>query len=169
EYQEGEQPTEGDDKEDTPEEKPKRERRSRNTEATEEEQPRERKRRQRKAVDDTPPGEDSADDAPAEDKPKRTRRRRHYADTRDEAEELVAEAKEDIYLISFQISEKHNKYGTYFLVDLKFSYDTPKEIMENAPSKKEDEPSTDSTEHEGIEYSVNNDGTVNVNTDEEEE
>ncbi|MCJ8008097.1 organic solvent tolerance protein OstA [Lederbergia wuyishanensis] len=89
----------------------------------------------------------------------------HYADTRDEAEELVAEAKEDIYLTSFQISEKHNKYGTYFLVDLKFSYDTPKEIMENAPTKKE-EPKSD---HKGIEYSVNDDGTVNANVTEEDD
>ncbi|MCC2248834.1 organic solvent tolerance protein OstA [Virgibacillus sp. AGTR] len=90
----------------------------------------------------------------------------HYADTRDEAEELVAEAKEDIYLISFQISEKHNKYGTYFLVDLKFSYDTPKEIMENAGSKREDEPEE---VHEGVEYNVNPDGTASVKNEENPE
>lgn len=89
----------------------------------------------------------------------------HYADTRDEAEELVTEAKEDIYLTSFQISEKHNKYGTYFLVDLKFSYDTPRDIMENAPTKNE-EPKSD---HEGIEYEVNPDGTVNATKNEEAE
>ena len=52
----------------------------------------------------------------------------HYADTREEAEEIVEEAKEDIYLTSHGIAEKHNKYGQYFLVDLKFNYDTPKEI-----------------------------------------
>lgn len=91
----------------------------------------------------------------------------HYADTREEAEKVVEEAKEDIYLTSFKISEKHNKYGTYFLVDLAFSYDTPREIMENAPSKKEDEDSD--SQHEGVEYSVNTDGTVSLNDDQEDE
>jgi hypothetical protein len=81
----------------------------------------------------------------------------HYADTRDEAESIVEEAKDDIYLTSFKISEKHNKYGTYFLVDLAFSYDTPKEIMESAPSKK-----TDEKQHEGVEYNINQDGTAEV-------
>ncbi|WP_026581039.1 hypothetical protein [Bacillus sp. J33] len=89
----------------------------------------------------------------------------HYADTREEAEKVVEEAKGDIYLTSFKISEKHNKYGTYFLVDLAFSYDTPREIMENGPSKKE-EPEE---QHEGVEYSVGTDGTVSVNHDEEED
>ncbi len=89
----------------------------------------------------------------------------HYADTRDEAEELVAEAKEDVYLISFQISEKHNKYGTYFLVDLKFSYDTPRAIMENAKSN--EEPPEDV--HEGMEYGVNQDGTVELINNGEDE
>ncbi|MDO6448112.1 AAA family ATPase [Oceanobacillus profundus] len=69
-------------------EKPKRERKSRTIkeealveekdteESTEEEKPK-RQRRQRKAVDDTPPGEDSSEDAPAEEeKPARTRKRR---------------------------------------------------------------------------------------------
>ncbi|MFD2046035.1 organic solvent tolerance protein OstA [Ornithinibacillus salinisoli] len=90
----------------------------------------------------------------------------HYADTRDEAEELVTEAKDDIYLTSFQISEKHNKYGTYFLVDLKFSYDTPREIMENATSKNDEVPKE---QHDGVEYNVEGDGTVSVNTKEEAE
>lgn len=54
----------------------------------------------------------------------------HYADTRKEAEELVEEAKEDKHLTSWKISEKHNKYGQYFVVDLQFVYNTPKEIME---------------------------------------
>lgn len=30
-----------------------------------------------------------------------------------------------------KITEKHNKYGQYFLVDLTFSYYTPKEVMES--------------------------------------
>lgn len=90
----------------------------------------------------------------------------HYADTREEAEKVVEEAKDDIYLTSFKISEKHNKFGTYFLVDLAFNYDTPREIMENAPSKKE-EPMED--QHEGVEYSVDSNGTVSVNNNEEDE
>lgn len=84
----------------------------------------------------------------------------HYADTREEAEGIVEEAKEDVYLKSFQISEKHNKYGTYFLVDLAFSYDTPREIMESAAARKEVEEHGEP--HEGVEYSVNQDGTTKV-------
>ncbi|MGG5805302.1 organic solvent tolerance protein OstA [Bacillus mycoides] len=84
----------------------------------------------------------------------------HYADTREEAEEIVEEAKDDVYLTSFKISEKHNKYGTYFLVDLAFSYDTPREIMEGAAAKKEVEELAE--RHEGVEYNVNPDGTTEV-------
>ncbi|KXY80117.1 organic solvent tolerance protein OstA [Bacillus cereus group sp. MYBK12-2] len=84
----------------------------------------------------------------------------HYADTREEAEEIVDEAKDDVYLTSFKISEKHNKYGTYFLVDLAFSYDTPREIMESAVARKEVEEQSES--HEGVKYSVNPDGTTEV-------
>ncbi|MFV5912471.1 organic solvent tolerance protein OstA [Bacillus cereus] len=84
----------------------------------------------------------------------------HYADTREEAEESVEEAKDDVYLTSFKISEKHNKYGTYFLVDLAFSYDTPREIMESAAARKEVEEHGE--HHEGVEYSVNPDGTTKV-------
>ncbi|MBG9753355.1 organic solvent tolerance protein OstA [Bacillus thuringiensis] len=84
----------------------------------------------------------------------------HYADTREEAEEIVEEAKDDVYLTSFKISEKHNKYGTYFLVDLAFSYDTPREIMESAAARKEVEEHGE--HHEGLEYSVNPDGTTKV-------
>jgi hypothetical protein len=91
----------------------------------------------------------------------------HYADTREEAEKIVEEAKDDAYLTSFKISEKHNKYGQYFLVDLAFSYDTPREIMENTKSKNE-EPAAEP--REGIEYSINgNDGTVSVNQKEGED
>ncbi|MGH0588879.1 organic solvent tolerance protein OstA [Bacillus mycoides] len=84
----------------------------------------------------------------------------HYADTREEAEEIVEEAKDDVYLTSFKISEKHNKYGTYFLVDLAFNYDTPREIMESAAARKEVEEVDE--QHEGVEYSVNPDGTTTV-------
>ncbi len=54
----------------------------------------------------------------------------HFATTRTEAEGIVTEAKEDKHLVMHKITEKHNKYGQYFLVDLAFSYNTPKEIME---------------------------------------
>ncbi|MDO6448111.1 hypothetical protein [Oceanobacillus profundus] len=54
----------------------------------------------------------------------------HYAGTRKEAEDIVAEAKVDMHLTSWKISEKHNKYGQYFVVDLQFVFNTPKEIME---------------------------------------
>ncbi|WP_371069122.1 organic solvent tolerance protein OstA [Sediminibacillus sp. JSM 1682029] len=89
----------------------------------------------------------------------------HYADTRDEAEEIVTEAKEDMFLTKWGINEKHNKYGTYFVVDLTFHFDTPKEIMESAPAKDDEieEP------HDGIPYSVNQDGTAAVKQNEEDE
>lgn len=32
-----------------------------------------------------------------------------------------------------KISEKYNKYGQYFLVDLTYQYGTPKEVMEGKP------------------------------------
>ncbi|MDZ5475102.1 organic solvent tolerance protein OstA [Bacillus thuringiensis] len=92
----------------------------------------------------------------------------HYADTREEAEGIVTEAKDNAYLTSFKISEKHNKYGTYFLVDLAFSYNTPREIMEDAETSPKGDEAPDE-QHEGVEYSVNPDGTVSVNDDEEGE
>lgn len=59
----------------------------------------------------------------------------HYADTRVEADEIVNEAKENKALVMFKITEKHNKYGTYFLVDLTYSYNTPREIMDDDSPK----------------------------------
>ncbi|MFM9535729.1 organic solvent tolerance protein OstA [Lysinibacillus sp. IITD104] len=92
-----------------------------------------------------------------------------YADTAEEAEEIVTEAKENEALIMKKISEKYNKYGQYFLVDLTYQYGTPKEVMEGKP--KDDAPdgqmSIDEV-HEGVPYTVNHDGSVTVeNTDEE--
>ena len=81
-----------------------------------------------------------------------------YADSLEEAEEIVTEAKNDGALTMHKITEKHNKYGTYRLVDLTFSFHTPKELME----ERESAPRNDTSEHEGIEYSVNGDGTVEV-------
>ncbi|WP_230593876.1 organic solvent tolerance protein OstA [Lysinibacillus sphaericus] len=93
----------------------------------------------------------------------------HYADTREEAEEIVVTAKENEAFIMNKISEKYNKYGQYFLVDLTYQYGTPKEVMEGKP--KDDAPdgqmSIDEV-HEGVPYTVNPDGSVTVeNMDEE--
>lgn len=88
----------------------------------------------------------------------------HYADTREEAENVVNEAKEDPYLIRHAITEKHNKFGKYFLIDLAFSYETPRDIMQKAADEKEAENTNRST-REGAEYTVNGDGTVDVKTD----
>ena len=82
----------------------------------------------------------------------------HYAGSREDAEEIVTEAKDDIYLTMHKISEKHNKLGTYFLVDLQFNYDTPREIMESAPDK-DAEPVGE--QHEGVKVVVV-DGAIQV-------
>ncbi|MGE6516658.1 hypothetical protein [Lysinibacillus sphaericus] len=63
-----------------------------------------------------------------------------YADTREEAEEIVTEAKENEALIMNKISEKYNKYGQYFLVDLTYQYGTPKEVMEGKKPESTDAP-----------------------------
>lgn len=55
----------------------------------------------------------------------------HYADTRKEAEHIVEEAQDKGNLVMHKISEKYNKYGQYFLVDLTYLFATPKEIMED--------------------------------------
>jgi hypothetical protein len=86
-----------------------------------------------------------------------------YADTREEAEEIVTVAKENDALIMNKISEKYNKYGQYFLVDLTYQHNTPKEVMESRPqndSLPEGQMSID--DHEGIEYSVDGNGSVSV-------
>lgn len=57
----------------------------------------------------------------------------HYADTREEAEEIVITAKENDNLQMHKITEKFNKYGQYFLIDLTYAYQTPKEVMESRP------------------------------------
>lgn len=75
-----------------------------------------------------------------------------YADTREEAEEIVTEAKENEALIMNKISEKYNKYGQYFLVDLTYQYGTPKEVMEGKKTEDDNVPdgqmSMDDVEHQ---------------------
>ncbi|RFU61640.1 organic solvent tolerance protein OstA [Peribacillus glennii] len=88
----------------------------------------------------------------------------HYADTREQAEEIISAAKEHNNLQMHKLTEKHNKYGQYFLIDLTFAYQTPKEVMESSP---DDAPDGQISlyDHEGIEYSVDSDGTASVNPD----
>jgi hypothetical protein len=90
----------------------------------------------------------------------------HYADTREEAEEIISAAKENDFLQMHKIAEKYNKYGQYFLIDLTFAYQTPKEVMESRP-KNENVPEGQMSidEHEGIEYSVDGEGKVEVPKD----
>lgn len=57
----------------------------------------------------------------------------HYADTREQAEEIVSAAKENENLQMYKITEKYNKYGQYFLIDLTYAFQTPKEVMESRP------------------------------------
>ncbi|MBT2615312.1 MULTISPECIES: organic solvent tolerance protein OstA [unclassified Bacillus (in: firmicutes)] len=90
----------------------------------------------------------------------------HYADTREQAEEIVSAAKENDNLQMHKITEKYNKYGQYFLIDLTYAYQTPKEVMEN-PQKDnapEGQMSTDDLEeqHEGVEYTIDKDGSASV-------
>lgn len=85
----------------------------------------------------------------------------HYADTREEAEEIVTSAKENIALIMNKISEKHNKYGQYFLVDLTYQHGTPKEVMESKPDVPDGQLSIEDA-HEGIPYTVEQNGSASV-------
>ena len=62
---------------------------------------------------------------------------RWYADSSKEAEEIVAEAKQDDSLTMHKIHEKHNSKGFYFLVDLERTYSTAKEEMEKRPEKED--------------------------------
>jgi hypothetical protein len=89
----------------------------------------------------------------------------HYADTRDQAEEIVLAAKENENLQMHKITEKYNKYGQYFLIDLTYAYQTPKEVMESRPQndKAPEGQMSIEDEHEGLEYSV--DGKSNVSVD----
>lgn len=78
----------------------------------------------------------------------------HYAGTRDAAEEIVVAAKDSIYLTMHKITEKHNKFGTYFLVDLTYSYNVPRDIMESEAIEKEAERIV----HEGVKVTQDTDG-----------
>ena len=94
----------------------------------------------------------------------------HYADTREQAEEIVSAAKENDNLQMHKITEKYNKYGQYFLIDLTYAYQTPKEVMESQPDKDnapEGQMSTEDFEepHEAVEYTIDKDGSASINPD----
>ncbi|UGB31682.1 organic solvent tolerance protein OstA [Metabacillus sp. B2-18] len=89
----------------------------------------------------------------------------HYADTREEAEEIVTDAKANDSLIMNKISEKYNKYGQYFLVDLTYQENTPKEVMESKRKNDSPEGQLSIEDHEGIEYTVDESGSVEVSKD----
>lgn len=57
-----------------------------------------------------------------------------YADTREEAEKFAEECKANKNLTEHKISEKHNKHGTYYVIDVKNVYNVPREIMEDGES-----------------------------------
>jgi len=93
----------------------------------------------------------------------------HIAFTREGAEEIVSAAKENDALIMNKISEKHNKNGQYFLVDLTYQYDTPKDAMEGKPKDDAPDGQMNMDEvHEGVPYTVNPDGSVTVEKTDEE-
>lgn len=90
----------------------------------------------------------------------------HIAFTREDAEKVVVEAKENSALIMNKISEKHNKNGQYFLVDLTYQYDTPKDAMEGKGNDVPDGQMSIDEVHEGVEVEVALDGTASVKTNE---
>lgn len=94
----------------------------------------------------------------------------HIAYTRKEAEEIVENAKENVGLTMFKINEKYNKHGQYFLVDLTYTFNTPKEVMESNPRQNDAPDGQMSIEevHEGVPYTVNHDGSVTVENNDEE-
>lgn len=91
-------------------------------------------------------------------KEKLNQKEQYYAGTYELAEKIVAEAKTSSYLTKQQITEKNNKFGTYFVVDLTFTYNVPKEIMESTAIKNEAE----RINHEGVKVTDNGDGTFQV-------
>jgi len=93
----------------------------------------------------------------------------HIAFTREGAEEIVLAAKENDALIMNKISEKHNKNGQYFLVDLTYQYDTPKDAMEGKPKDDAPDGQMNMDEvHNGVPYTVNQDGSVTVENGDED-
>ncbi|MGE7020444.1 organic solvent tolerance protein OstA [Solibacillus cecembensis] len=93
---------------------------------------------------------------------------RWYADSHEEAEGIVTEAKQDESLTMQKIHEKHNSKGFYYLVDLERTYSTAKEEMDKRPEKDEAPDGQMSIEevHEGVEVTTDGKGNVSVKNDE---
>lgn len=89
-----------------------------------------------------------------------------YADTLAEAKEIVNEAQEKGDLASQKITGKSNKFGSYHLVDLTYSHETPRGLMEEREEGVPEGQLTIDEVHEGVEVTVGNDGSVSVKTDE---
>lgn len=81
-------------------------------------------------------------------------------------EGIVSAAKEKDNIQMHKITEKYNKYGQYFLIDLTSAYQTPKEVKRQP--EKDNEPegqmSADDYEepHEGVVYTIDKEGTASV-------
>lgn len=102
-------------------------------------------------------------------KEKLSQKEQHYADSREEAEQIVTDAKESAYLTMHKITGKHNKFGPYFLVDLTYTYNTPKEIMEDGESSNVPDGQLNIDDvHDGIAYTIDPDGSVTVQNDDDE-
>ncbi|SCX38365.1 hypothetical protein [Lysinibacillus fusiformis] len=88
----------------------------------------------------------------------------HIAYKREEAEEIVEKAKENAALTMFKINEKYNKHGQYFLVDLTYTFNSPKEVMESNPRENNapDGQLNMDEMHEGVTYQVETDGSVTM-------
>ena len=73
-----------------------------------------------------------------------------YANTEEEANKIVAEAKEEFpdELIGHSIALKSNKAGEYYLVKLDIKYNTPAGIMESELSNDQDDDSEEWEEDE---------------------
>ncbi|MBC2196291.1 hypothetical protein [Listeria booriae] len=53
-----------------------------------------------------------------------------FATTKKEAEEIIEEAMEDKHIVKRAITEKSNRNGDYFQVDIEFKYNTARGLME---------------------------------------
>lgn len=89
-----------------------------------------------------------------------------YADTLPEAKEIVNEGQEKGNLTSQKITGKSNKFGPYNLVDLTFSYETPRNIMEERENDAPDGQMSIEEVHEGVEVTMDGQGNVSVKNDE---
>ncbi|MBO0467914.1 hypothetical protein JZO73_10265 [Enterococcus plantarum] len=76
-----------------------------------------------------------------------------FANTEEEANKIVDEAKEEFpdEMIGHSIQQKSNKAGEYFLVKLDMKFNTPAGIMESELSNESEEDDWDEGENESTE------------------